>query len=130
MRKLVFIAVLVISTVLSACRGQAAPLAENMAAEQVKITVASNPTPAVVGKAELTFTITDAKGNPIEGASVNVSTDDTDMRGMGMNGSATEQGDGEYVIRTNFSMRGTWKLTLYVRKDVLDYKEEMKFEVE
>ena len=130
MRKLIFIGMLVVSTVLSACGGQAAPLAETTAAEQVNITVASNPSPAGIGDAELIFTITDANGSPIEGASVRVSTDDTDMTGMGMNGSATEQGDGKYVIDANFRMRGTWKLTLYVRRDGLDYKEEMKFEVE
>ena len=130
MQKLVFIAVLVISTVLSACRGQTVPLAQTMAAEQVNIMVTSNPSPAVLGAAELIFTITDANGSPLEGANVRVATDDTDMIGMGMNGSATEQGDGKYFIDTNFRMRGTWKLTLYLRKDALDYKEEMKFEVE
>jgi hypothetical protein len=52
------------------------------------------------------------------------------MAGMGMSGLATEQGGGQYSIKAGFSDSGTWKLTVYVRKDGLDYKEDIKFKVQ
>ena len=131
MRKAIFISVLVmLPFLLSACGGQATTSAETTPAKQVNITVGSNPTPARMGDAELVFTITDSSGNPIEGARVDVSADHTDMMGMGMSGPATEQGGGKYAIKANFSMSGTWKLTVYVRKNGLDYNEDIEFKVQ
>jgi hypothetical protein len=61
---------------------------------------------------------------------VDVSADHTDMTGMGMNGAATDQGGGKYSINANFSMMGNWKLTVYVRKDGLDYKEDIDYKIQ
>lgn len=129
MRKIVFDGLLVIlSVLLVACGGSATP---DSSAKPVNIQVESNPSPAAVGDAELVFTITDASGNPIEGARVDVSADHTDMSGMGMSGAATDQGSGRYSINANFSMTGNWKLTVYVRNDAgLDYKEDIDFKVQ
>ena len=103
MRKGVFILlVLVLSVVLAAC-GSAATSAPETSANPVNIKLESKPSPVSVGDAELTFTITDASGSPIEGAIVDVSADHTDMSGMGMNGTATDQGFGKYSINANFS---------------------------
>ena len=131
MRKLVFVGLLVtMSVLLVACGGTEMPAPES-SAKSVNIKVESNPTPAVVGDAELVFTITDASGNPIEGARVDVSADHTDMSAMGMSGAATDQGSGRYSIDANFSMTGSWKLTVYVRNDAgLDYKEDIEFQVQ
>ena len=131
MRKLMFVGLLmVISVALVACGGSATPTAGD-SAKPVNIKVESNPTPAVVGDAELIFTITDAAGNPLEGARVDVAADHTDMSGMGMSGAATGQGSGRYSINANFSMTGNWKLTVYVRNDAgLDYKEDIDFKVQ
>jgi hypothetical protein len=131
MRKLVFVGLLVvISVLLAACSGSATPSAEG-SAKPVTIKVESNPAPAVVGDAELVFTITDASGNAVEGARVDVSADHTDMSGMGMSGAATDQGSGRYSINANFSMTGNWKLTVYVRNDQgLEYKEDIDFKVQ
>ena len=131
MRRLMFISLLiVVSTLLAACRGSATPAADD-SAKPVNIKVESNPTPAGVGDAELIFTITDANGNAIEGARVDVAADHTDMSGMGMSGAATNQGAGRYSINANFSMTGNWKLTVYVRNDAgLDYKEDIEFKVQ
>jgi len=49
---------------------------------------------------------------------------------MGMSGLAVEQGGGKYSITANFSDPGDWKLTVFVRKDGLDYKEEIDFNVQ
>ena len=129
MRRLVFVGLLVvISVLLVACGGSAT---QDASAKPVNIQVESEPSPVVVGDAELVFTITDASGNPIEGARVDVSADHTDMSGMGMSGAATDQGSGRYSINANFSMSGNWKLTVYVRNDSgLDYKEDIEFKVQ
>jgi hypothetical protein len=120
----------VISALLAACGGSATPAAES-SAKPVNIKVESNPSPAVVGDAELIFTIADASGKLMEGARVDVSADHTDMSGMGMSGAATDQGAGRYSINANFSMNGNWKLTVYVRNDAgLDYKEDIVFKVQ
>jgi hypothetical protein len=99
-------------------------------AKDVNIVVTSNPSPAVTGDVELLFTITDKNGKPIEGAKVDVNAEHPSMAGMGMSGQATEQGSGKYSIKANFSDSGKWTLTLYVRKDSLDYKEEIEFEIQ
>ncbi len=130
MRKLIFISMLVAQSVLLAACGGATTPAPSASSKPVNIAVSTNPNPAMMGDLELVFTITDANGNPIEGATVDVSADHTDMSGMTMSGIATEQGGGKYTIRADFSMSGNWKLTVYVRKDGLDYKEEIAFKVQ
>ncbi|MBI4760217.1 MAG: FixH family protein [Chloroflexota bacterium] len=129
MRKLIFISMFVLMSVLLAACGSAAPT-ETASAQQVNIKVETNPSPAIMGDTELVLIITDANGSPIEGATVDVSVDHTDMSGMGMSGVAVEQGGGRYAIRANFSMSGNWKLTVYVRKDGLDYKEDIDLSVQ
>lgn len=134
MRKMFFISSMfvVLAVVLAACGGSAQPAApvESGSSSQVNITVESNPSPAMMGDMELILIITDGDGKPIEGATVDVSADHTDMTGMGMSGLATEQGGGRYSINANFSMSGNWKITVYVRKDGLDYKEDIEFKVQ
>jgi len=130
MRKSILISLLaLLSVVLAACGSAATPV-DTTSAKPVNIVLTSNPDPAVKGDVELVFTITDADGNSIEGAKVDVSADHTDMAGMGMSGLATEQGGGQYSIKAGFSDSGTWKLTVYVRKDGLDYKEDIEFKVQ
>lgn len=130
MRKLIFISMLVVlSTLLAACGSAATPV-DTTSSKPVNIEVETNPAPAMMGDMEVVLTITDADGKPIEGATVDVSAEHTDMSGMDMSGVATDQGGGRYSIKSNFSMNGTWKLTLYVRKEGLDYKEEIELPVQ
>ncbi len=130
MRKMIFISMLVLIPVLLAACGSAATPANATPTKPVNIKVETNPTPAMMGDIELILSITDANANPIEGATVDVSVDHTDMTGMGMSGLATEQGGGKYAINANFPMTGKWMLTIYVRKDGLDYKEDIEFKVQ
>ena len=131
MRKVFFISVLVLtSALLAACGGAATTPAEATSSKQVNIKVETNPTPAMKGDIELMFTITDADGNPIEGTKVDVAAEHPAMAGMGMSGLATEQGGGKYSIKANFSDSGDWKLTVYVRKGELDYKEEIELPIQ
>jgi len=129
MRKMIFISMLVaLSVLLAACGSAATPAPTS--SKPVNIKFETNPNPATMGDMELVLTITDANGQPIEGAKLDVSVDHTDMSGMGMSGLATDQGSGKYSIKANFVMSGNWKLTVYVRKDGLDYKEDIDFKVQ
>ena len=132
MRKLVLIYVLVVlSVLLAACgSGGAATPTPQDSGKPVNIKVNTSPNPATMGDIELTLNITDASGNPIEGATVDVSAIHTDMTGMDMSGAATEQDAGKYAINANFSMSGNWKLKVYVRKEGLDYSEEVDLPVQ
>jgi hypothetical protein len=47
-----------------------------------------------------------------------------------MKGIASDQGNGRYAINAGFSMSGTWKLTVNVKKDGLDYTEEIEIPVQ
>jgi hypothetical protein len=132
MRQLILIHVLVLlSVLLVACGGgSAATPAPQDSGKPVNITLETKPNPAAMGDLELVLNITDPNGNPIEGATVDVSAVHTDMTGMDMSGAATEQGDGNYAINANFSMSGNWKLKVYVRKEGLDYSEEIDLPVQ
>lgn len=130
MRKVIFIGLLVVLSILLVACGGAATSEPAGTGRPVNIKVESNPSPAMMGDTELIFAITDQNGKAIEGASVDVAADHTDMSGMGMTGAATDQGNGKYSIKANFSMSGTWKLTVTVRKDNLDYKEDIEFKVQ
>ena len=132
MRKLVLIPVFVLlSVLLAACGvGNEATPAPASSGKSVNIEVETNPNPAAMGDIELVLNITDAGGNPIEGATVDVTATHTDMTGMDMSGAATEQGAGKYAINANFSMSGNWELKVYVRKKGLDYSEEIDLQVQ
>jgi hypothetical protein len=131
MKKVIFVSMLVsLAVVLAACGSSAAPASAPASASQGSIKVETNPSPAVVGDVELILAITDANGNPLEGATVNVSADHPSMAGMGMSGLATEQGGGKYSIKANFSDPGDWKLSVQVTKDSLDFKEETDFPIQ
>ena len=115
-RLIVFLALLAI--VLTACGSLESSANQDTAKIDVKIE--TKPDPAVVGDVELILTITDLDGKPIEDARVDVSVDHIDMSGMTMDGPASEQGDGKFAIKADFSMSGNWEITVYVRKGDLD----------
>ncbi|MCX6078151.1 MAG: FixH family protein [Chloroflexi bacterium] len=98
------------------------------AAPQANVKLETNPNPARVGDVQLILTITDQNGNTITGAKVDVGAEHPSMSGMGMSGAATEQ-DGKYAIKANFTDSGTWKITVNVRKDGLDVKQELSLEI-
>lgn len=130
MRNGILVSLLVVLSALIVACGGAATSEPEGTGKPVNIKVESNPSPAMMGDTELIFAITDQNGKAIEGAAVDVAADHTDMSGMGMTGPATDQGNGKYSIKANFSMSGTWKLTVTVRKDSLDYKEDIEFKVQ
>ncbi len=97
--------------------------------DPVKITLNTNPPTPAVGNIELVLELKDPQGQPLTEATVDVSADHTDMSGMTMNGLATEQEDGKYAITADFSMSGNWKVTVYVRKEGLDFKKDIELKI-
>ena len=118
---------LTLALVFVACSGSATQATQ--AAPQATVKMETNPNPAVVGDIQMVFMITDQSGAPIEGAKIDVSAEHPSMSGMGMKGLATEQSGGKYAIKANFSDSGNWKITVYVRKDGLDVKQELPLEI-
>ena len=102
---------------------------QEIATDSVKITLMTNPAPSVVGKNEIVLELQDKNGQPLTGANVGVSADHTDMSGMTMGGAATEQGNGKYAITADFSMSGTWRVTVTVRKEELDFKKDFELKI-
>lgn len=96
----------------------------------VNVFIRSVPNPSAMGDVEFSLNIQDDQGEPIEAAIVDVSIEHTDMSGMEMNGIASQQSPGNYAITANFSMSGNWKMTVFVRKNGLDYQEEIFLKVE
>ena len=91
---------------------------EPAATTEVNVSLATTPDPPEGGEVELVATVTDAQGQPIEDAEVFFMANHTEMGGMDMEGQATAQGEGHYAITTNFSMGGTWKVTVQVNQGV------------
>ena len=132
MRRFVLVNVIVLlAAFLAACGGGGNDTpAPQDSGKPVNIKVDTNPNPAAMGDIEVVLNITDPSGNPIEGATVDVTATHIDHAGMDMSGAATEQGAGKYAINANFSMSGNWKLKVYVRKEGLDYSEEIDLPVQ
>lgn len=117
------------SLILAACSGSVAQTPTATAA-RAQITLSTNPNPPRMGDVELKFTVVDAQGQPVSGADFDVIADHIEMSGMAMHGKAADQGNGSYAIMTNFSMTGKWRLTLQVRKEGLDFKQDIDLEIE
>lgn len=119
--------IFIFAVLLSACSNVATP--KNLPDETVNITLNTDPRTPVVGNNKLIFDIQDSNGQPLLGANVEISADHTDMSGMSMNGLATEQGNGKYAITADFSMSGTWKITVSVQKESLDFTKDFQMSI-
>ncbi len=104
---------LVVALALSGCGGAAATPTP---ASGAQITLTTNPSPPKSGDVEVIVQVKDANGQPLDGASVIVIGDHTEMKGMMMQGNATAQGNGRYAVKANFGMSGMWKMTVQVNK--------------
>ena len=126
MRMLSFLFITGLFVFIAACGGSQ-PQQGDTTDAPVTITLTTNPDPPIIGEVELQFAVTDGKDQPVTGADFDVIADHTDMSGMTLKGKAVEQKTGEYAITADFSMSGTWLLTVQVRNENLDYKEEIPF---
>ncbi len=129
MRSIVYIVLVVGMSIFLAACGTAATQTPTATLAPATITLNTNPNPPVVGDVELLFSVVDNQGQPVSGADLDVIADHTDMSGMIMHGKATDQGNGIYAILTNFSMAGKWMLTVQVRKETLDFKQDINLEI-
>jgi len=119
---------LAILLILTACSTSAG--GENQNSASYTATMQVLPDPPLVGDVLLYFTVLDAKGDPITGATVEVSADHTDMSGMGMHGLATDQGKGIYAITTNFSMTGNWKISVKVVNNSEEFTKDFNLVIQ
>jgi hypothetical protein len=128
MRSLLLTLLIGLALVLAACGGaaQATPTAIP-APVQIKLT--TNPDPPAMGPIEMVFTVVDRQGQPVTGANVDVIADHTEIGGMTMHGVATHQGNGQYAITANYSMSGKWLVTVQVKKDDLDYRQDIDLQI-
>lgn len=121
------VVILTLSAVLAGCGSVAQP--QTTSADLVTISLKTNPASPTAGQNELIFILEDQKGQPVTGANLKVSADHTNMSGMTMSGPATEQGNGQYAITTDFSMSGNWKITVTVRKEDLEIKKDFALQI-
>ncbi len=99
-------------------RPQAAA-AGTAAAPKLRLDVATSPTPAKVGKNDLTVTVADPAGKPIEDAEVEVRLFMPQMGAMApMEAKATlkHEGGGRYEGEVDIPMAWSWETTVTVRK--------------
>lgn len=129
MRSLLYIVLVFGMSIFLAACGSAATQTPTATPAPATITLNTNPNPPAVGDVELLFLVVDDQGQPVSGADFDVIADHTDMSGMIMHGKATDQGNGNYAILTNFSMAGKWVLTVQVRKEALDFKQDINLEI-
>jgi hypothetical protein len=129
MSKYSLVLLLLGALLLAGCAGSGAQGAPATTGQAI-INLVTNPNPAKVGDVELRFTVNDSQGRPVTAADFDVFADHTDMSGMTMHGKATEQGDGLYSITANFSMTGNWKLSVGVKTDRLEHKQDFELKVQ
>ncbi len=114
MRTAMFIgSVFLLSIVLAAC-GATSPASAPQSNPALEIELSTQPDPPRMDDVELLVTLTQ-DGQPLAGAEVEVMMDHSDMTGMTMSGTASEQGNGRYALVANFSMSGSWKGVVIAR---------------
>lgn len=127
--KALFILSIGLTLLLAACSG-AESTAPAQTTAPVTITMNVLPDPPVIGDVLLYFNVVDTQGQPVTGADVNVMADHTEMSGMTLQGNASDQGKGIYAITTNFSMSGQWKITVQIKNEALDYKQDIDLNIQ
>ena len=88
------------------------------------IAFSTDPSPLKKGPGTLIVLLTDKDGKPVEGADVKLNVTMTTMDMGTMTGTATDEGDGKYTIKTNFDHAGGLKIVVEATKDKLTGKQE------
>ena len=81
-------------------------------APDVRVTLAVEPDPPAVGKARITITLTDAAGQPIEGATVKLRGDMTHAGMQPVLAAAGSGAEGVYPADFEWTMSGDWVVTV------------------
>lgn len=118
------ITILIVLVLITACSN--VTTGQKLPAQTISIILNTDPITPVVGSNKLFVDIQNTNGQPLSGAKVDVSADHKDMSGMSMTGLATEQESGRYFITADFSMSGTWNITVSVQKESLVYEKDFE----
>lgn len=86
----------------------------------LQVNMAVDPPSPGINTATFTVTVRDAQGQPVDGAQVSINAVHPTMGHGGPSGTLTAQGGGNYAARGNFTMMGTWKVTVTVTKTGFD----------
>ena len=107
---------------LGAACGDPPPTAAPSDNTSVQITRTTDPNPARSGLVTLTLVIRDAAGRPRTDADsqVHIAGDMPSMRHGGIEGNATQMGNGTGQAKGRFSLSGEWRGDLKVRGEVGD----------
>ena len=82
-------------------------------AGSAQMTLTTTPAQPAVGPAQVTVTLKDASGNPIDNAQVAVEGDMTHAGMVPVQANAVGEGNGQYMIKDfSFTMGGDWVLTV------------------
>lgn len=117
MRKRLITAILLLSWMLlvTACSSVPASTPTATPSVAVKIELGANPDPPRSGSIDLVVMLTDAAGQPIDNAKVSLIISHKDMANMDLFGLSSGQGDGRYMLTSDFSMAGDWQVIVEVR---------------
>ena len=116
MRFYLILVLLLLTTLgLAACDGQATD--PQIDTDSLRILLTTEPDPPQSGLVDLTISVTDAHGRPIDNADLFIIADHTEMRGMTMTETAAAQGDGRYQVTADFVHGGNWRITVQVNQD-------------
>lgn len=106
------------AVVMGACSTAPSPTTAPVAAGQPVVTLGFNPDPpSSNGETELQIDVKDSAGNPLTGVEVTVLADMVGHSMGGMQGQASEQGNGRYATFVPFNMAGPWQVTIEVRRE-------------
>lgn len=83
-------------------------------AADVNITYEPDRNPAVLGEATVAVTLTNANGQPITDAVVDIVGDMTHAGMMPISGKGTHNENGQYIVPLEWTMAGDWILTVTV----------------
>lgn len=106
---------------LAACAGAPQTIAQRQVVDGLTVTLERPAEIVTLRDYELTVTLSDAEGRPVDGASVYL---DLVMPGMVMGVNqpiADALGGGKYRVRTAFSMDGDWQTQVHIRADGREY---------
>ncbi len=110
------ISLLLAALLLAACgAGRPETLTRSQTVDGLTIAVEQPQQVVALQDYDLIVTLTDAQGNPVDGASVYL---DLSMPGMTMGTNqpiADPLGDGRYRVRTVYSMEGDWLIAVHAR---------------